>query len=177
VPPFSLTEGGEEMFGKIKSWLASRDRAPVAPDGYRRFAFPGGTVDLPANWIMTERRGEGRWLVNSPDRQIQITVSATYYTPGSFEDDCRLFAAMTVERTQLESTIDAVVTRPDILVQDDDTLVAQYEGHQGQARRFTCKMIMRQGLIAIVYIEALAEDQPWLNDVSEVVFDSLVSHA
>jgi len=159
------------MFGRIKAWLVSRDGAPVAPHGYRRFAFPGGTIELPVGWIVTEQGQNGRWVTKSPERDIQIVFSVLYYAPGDLEDDCRQFAALVVQRTQAEAN--ATVTRPDILTQDHDTLVAQYEGREGAKRRFTCKMIMRQGVIATAYVEAQGQDQPWLDDVATDVFGSL----
>lgn len=163
------------MFDKIKDWLASRDGAPVAPDGYRRLVFPGGTIDLPANWLMTDQSGEGRLIARSPDRQIQITFSVAHFSPGALEDDVERFAGLASHRVQAEAErgAGAVATRPDVLVQDGDTLVAQYEGREGDRRQFACKMAMRRGVIAIAYVEAMQADQPWLNDVSTVVFDSL----
>ncbi len=166
------------MLDKIKSWLASKSDAPVAPDGYRKLFFGGGSVDLPAYWIMTDQRNEGRWIAKSPIRKIQITISVLYFTPGTVEENCDFFARLVVQKTQGELAIaaDAVVTRPDI-VGDGRTLVAQYEGRQGSVRQFACKMIMLQGVVAIADVEALEEDRPWLNDVSEVVFASLASAA
>ncbi|MEO8559436.1 MAG: hypothetical protein ABI439_10260 [Rhodospirillales bacterium] len=164
------------MFGKIKSWLAGKHEAPVAPDGYRTFFFGGLSVDLPANWLMTAYNNEGRWIAKSPVRKIQITISVVYFTPGTVEENCDFFARLVVQKTQTEMSLaaDAVVTRPDILG-DGRTLVAQYEGRQGSVRQFACKMVMRQGAVAIADVEASAEDQAWLNDVSEVVFASLAS--
>jgi hypothetical protein len=163
------------MFDRIKNWLANRDGAPVAPDGYRNLGFPGGKVALPANWIMTDRGSEGAWVAKSPDRKIEIFFSVTYFAPGTLEEDCERFAMLAVERTQAEMSRGggAVVTRPDILVQSGETLVAQYEGREGSIRQFACRMTMRCGVVAVVHVEARQEDQAWLNDVSSVVFDSL----
>ncbi len=163
------------MFDRIRNWLASRDGAPVAPDGYRRLAFPGGTVELPANWLVTDRSGEGRLIARSPDREIQIVLSVMYFQPGSLEGDIERFAGLASRRVEEEATRgkDSVATRPDVLVQDGDTLVAQYEGREGTRRQFACRMAMRRGIVAIAYVEAMREDQPWLADVSSVVFDSL----
>ena len=167
------------MFGKIKNWLASKDGAPVAPNGYRQILFPGGVVDVPANWLLTDQGQQGRWIVKSPDRKIQITLSVMQFAPGTLEEDCERFAMIVVERTQTELSLaaDAVVTRPDILTQDNGALIAQYEGRQGRQRQFAGKLIMRQGVVIGAYVEAWAEDQPWLNDVSEIVLASLSSSA
>lgn len=165
------------MFEKLRNFIAGRNGVSVAPDGYRKLFFPGGSVDVPANWVVTDQSGEGRWTAKSPLRKIQIAISVMYFTPGTLEEDCERFAMLAVERTQAEAShgAEAVVTRPDVLVQDGKTLVAQYEGRVGNVRRFASKMIMRRGIVAIADIEALEEDQPWLNDVSEIVFASFAS--
>jgi len=164
-----------QMLDKIRSFFTIRDGAPVAPNGYRKILFPGGSVDLPANWLIANHGNQGRWIAKSPDRKIQMTFSSLYFTPGTVEEDCERFAMIVVERTQAELSLaaDAVVTRPDILTQDNGALVAQYEGRQGKARQFAGKLIMRQGVVIGAYVEAWAEDQPWLNDVSETVLASL----
>lgn len=171
MPPFFVLQGSDGMFGKIKAWLASRDGAPVAPDGYRRFAFPGGGIDLPVGWIMMEQRNEGRWLAQSPNREIRIVFSLLSCMPIDLEEDCRQFAGLVMQRMQAEGN--AIVTRPDILTPQADTLVAQYEGREGAKRQFTCKMVMHQGVIAIAYVEVLGGDRPWLDDVAKSVLDSL----
>lgn len=163
------------MLNRIKSFLAGRDGAPVAPAGYRKVFFPGGSVDLPANWPIADQGNQGRWIVKSPDRKLQITLSVMQFAPGTLEEDCERFAMIVVERTQTELALaaDAVVTRPDILTQDNGSLAAQYEGRQGRQRQFAGKLIMRRGVVIAAYVEAWAEDQPWLNDVSHAVLASL----
>jgi len=163
------------MFDRIRNWFASKDGAPVAPEGYSRLAFPGGMVALPANWLMTDQSEAGRWIARSPDRQIEITVSVLRIPGGTLEEVCEGFADLAGRRVQAEAVrgAGAVVARPDILVQDRETLVAQYEGREGNLRQFACKMAMRRGIVDIAYVAALQEDRPWLNDVSSVVFDSL----
>jgi hypothetical protein len=79
-------------------------------------------------------------------------------------------------RTEKEVGSDVTVSTPALSTQRDGTMIAVYEGRESARRRFTAKLAMQGGTLAVVYLEAVGKDRDSLAAVARRIFESVSVH-
>jgi hypothetical protein len=162
--------------------LAMTDRAAgsqTTPDQFRIIAFNGGTLALPTAWKGIVSGDGKQFSAEAPDGQIRAMVSIYYFSPGApHAADKQVFDRFLTLRLQAERAASAgiVISTPSVLTQQDGTMTATFEGRESAVRRFAGKLAMRGGTLAVVYLEALGQDNEACARIVPLIFEGIAVH-
>ncbi len=151
----------------------------MPPDHFRIVSFHGGSVALPTSWEGTKGSNGQPFIAQAADGQIQATLSIYYFSPGaSSDDDKRVLDRFLMLRLQAEKEggTDVTLSTPPHLTEHNGTMVATFEGGEATRKRFTAKLAMQGGTLAVVYLEALGRGKDPFAEVAPKIFGSLRVH-
>jgi hypothetical protein len=160
---------------KIKrSILALFGAASIAAASNFNYSDSGLAFSLPGDWKKLERSTPDKLVFRHNTELFQVTVSVLNYKAETVEK--KVFEKLLEDRINAEKrelSPNDSITQSEIK-QIEGGYSVEFSGFDSaHERRFAGKLMMKSGLIVVVYLEGIKKSADEMSPITKVLFESL----